>query len=111
MGERLTPVGGNRRRHRMDGQGHRIKLRQKAHPPGIAAKGTKAELKNIIGRERKPSTEKKSPWLFTENAIAIEMAVKPTPNIIPINKMVAIPSRPVAGCTPKRNATPRMTNT
>jgi hypothetical protein len=29
--------------------------------PGMAVNGTKAELKNIIGSERKPSTEKKSP--------------------------------------------------
>ena len=28
--------------------------------PGMAVNGTKAELKNIIGSERKPSTEKKS---------------------------------------------------
>src|SRR5918996_4986434 len=48
---------------------------------GIAANGTNAELKKIIGSERKPNTEKKSPWLFTENAMAIEIAVNPTPNI------------------------------
>ena len=60
--------------------------------PGMAARGTNAELKKIMGSERKPSTEKKSPWLLTENAMAIEMAVKPTPNIIPMNKIVATPA-------------------
>src|SRR5262249_28916392 len=77
-----------------------LNLAKKLIQPGIAANGTKAELKNIIGRDRKPSTEKKSPWLFTEKAIAIEIAVKPTPNIIPMNRMVATPSKPVAGWTP-----------
>lgn len=78
---------------------------------GMAVNGTSAELKNIIGSERKPSTEKKSPWLLTENAMAIEIAVYPTPNIMPIIKIAAMPSNPVAGCTPKRNATPKMTST
>src|SRR5574342_243276 len=59
--------------------------------PGIAANGTKAELQNIIGSDRKPSTEKKSPWLLTEKAMAIEIAVNPTPNIMPISKIAAIP--------------------
>ena len=40
-----------------------IGLKRARNPihPGIASKGTKAELKNIIGSERKPRTEKKSP--------------------------------------------------
>src|SRR3989454_12783886 len=39
---------------------------------GMAASGTSAVLRKIIGRERKPSIEKKSPWLFTEKAKAME---------------------------------------
>ena len=39
----------------------------------MPAKGTRAELKKIIGSDRKPSTEKKSPWLFTEKAMAMEI--------------------------------------
>src|SRR4029079_5859452 len=52
-----------------------LNFAKKLIQPGMAVKGTSAELKNIIGSERKPSTEKKSPWLLTENAIAIEIAV------------------------------------
>ena len=77
---------------------------------GIAAKGTNAELRKISGRERKPSAEKKSPWLFTEKAIAIEIAVNPTPKSMPIKRMTATPRNPVAGRTPKRAATPRITS-
>jgi hypothetical protein len=38
-----------------------LNFAKKLIQPGMAAKGTNAELKNIIGSERKPSTEKKSP--------------------------------------------------
>ncbi len=77
--------------------------------PGMADRGTNAELRKIIGKDRKPSIEKKSPWLLTENAIAREMAVRPMPNIIPITKITAIPKRPVIGVTPNKNAMPKMT--
>src|SRR3990167_3230382 len=40
---------------------------------GIACSGTSAELRKIIGSDRNPRTEKKSPWLLTEKASAIEM--------------------------------------
>src|SRR3989449_4627041 len=75
---------------------------------GMAASGTSAVLRKIIGRERKPSIEKKSPWLFTEKARAMEMAVRPTPNKSPIRMITATPPKPVTGCTPNRYATPRI---
>ena len=38
-----------------------LNLANRLIQPGMAVNGTNAELKNIIGSERKPSTEKKSP--------------------------------------------------
>src|SRR2546428_12362716 len=67
---------------------------------GMAANGTRAVLRKIIGRERKPSIEKKSPWLFTEKARAHEKAVQPAPNKKPIRVNTAQPGRPGTGGTP-----------
>src|SRR3989441_12650172 len=71
---------------------------------GMAASGTSAVLRKIIGRERNPSIEKKSPWLLTEKARAIEKAVRPEPNRRPIRMITATPERPGTGGTPNQEA-------
>jgi len=38
-----------------------LNLARKLIHPGMAASGTSAELKKIIGKDKNPSTEKKSP--------------------------------------------------
>src|SRR2546427_13002215 len=51
---------------------------------GMAASGTSAVLRKIIGREGKPSIAQKSPWLFTEKGRAMEVAGRPTPDQKPV---------------------------
>src|SRR5206468_9651167 len=111
LGKRRGPAGEDERPNSVNGPRHRIELRQDGHPRRHGPSGTSAVLRKIIGSDRKPSIEKKSPWLFTEKARAIEMAVRPTPNKSPIRMITTTPPKPVTGCTPNRYATPRITRT